>query len=466
MGHTLGTTEPGERKTPPRGAPSLVVAFECDRPLTLPSRHSLANTDLVLLGRGKAREIARTPGATERTLTISVPDRRMSAAHARLTSALERWVLEDAGSRNGTRVNGNPISRHVLCDGDLVELGHSFFLYQENVVTTEPDQPASPGPQPGMSTLSPSLSGDFARLEQLSGASVSILFLGASGTGKELLARAVHEMSGRSGPFIGVNCGAIPDSLVESEFFGHTKGAFSGAVSDHLGLIRSADQGTLFLDEIGDLPAASQAKLLRVLQEREVRPLGTSQTIPVDLRVICATHQDLQRKIQLGEFREDLFARISGFTVTLPPLGSRREDLALLIAELLKRIVPNSADLVSFEIDAGRELWNYPWPRNIRELENCLATATVLAKDGPIALEHLPASIREPMLPPDAGVGAGLPPLTGEQKAQRAELEQLLREHRGNVSAVARSLSKDRKQIQRWIKRYDLDLDVFRRRES
>jgi transcriptional regulator with GAF, ATPase, and Fis domain len=271
-----------------------------------------------------------------------------------------------------------------------------------------------------------------------------------------LLARAVHALSGRSGPFIGVNCGAIPDTLVESEFFGHNKGAFSGAVSDQKGLIRSADGGTLFLDEIGDLAPASQSKLLRVLQEREVRPVGAAKSIPVDVRVISATHQDLASKIKSGEFRDDLFSRISGFTVSLPALCERREDLGLLIGELLKRLVPDSADLVRFNIEAGRHLFDYAWPRNIRELENCLATATVLAGEAPIGVEHLPKSITAPTADASGAQESQSRPLTSEQQEHRSELKELLRTHNGNVSAVARAVGKDRKQVRRWIKRYDL----------
>jgi transcriptional regulator with GAF, ATPase, and Fis domain len=380
----------------------------------------------------------------------------MSSAHARLTNALARWVVEDRGSRNGTRVNGKPVERHVLRDGDLLELGHTFFIYQESMEGGDIDLSAEVGAQPGMSTLSQALVTEFSRLEQLSPTNLAILLLGASGTGKELLARAVHALSGRTGAFIGVNCGAIPETLVESEFFGHNKGAFSGAVSDQVGLIRSADGGTLFLDEIGDLAASSQAKLLRVLQEREVRPVGAARSVPVDVRVISATHQDLNNRIQSGEFRDDLFSRISGFTVSLPALRERREDLGLLIGELLTRLVPDRPDLVRFNIEAGRLLFDYAWPRNIRELENCLASATVLAGENPIEAEHLPKSITSPSADVSSPQESQSRPLTAEQREHRAELKELLRAHQGNVSAVARAVGKDRKQVRRWIKRYDL----------
>ncbi len=456
VGHTLGTTEPGERPTSESLSPALVLAFECDRPLALPSRHSLANTDVVEIGRGKTRESTRESNAAGRTLSIAVADGRMSSAHARLTSALARWVVEDTGSRNGTRVNGQTVERHVLCDGDLLELGHTFFIYRESTEGGDIDLLAEVGSQPGMSTLSQTLLSEFSRLEQLSPTNLAVLLLGGSGTGKELLARAVHALSGRTGAFIGVNCSAIPETLVESEFFGHNKGAFSGAVSDQVGLIRSAEGGTLFLDEIGDLALASQAKLLRVLQEREVRPVGAARSVPVDVRVISATHQDLGSKIESGEFRDDLFSRISGFTVSLPALCERREDLGLLIGELLKRLVPDRADLVRFNIEAGRHLFDYPWPRNIRELENCLATATVLAGENPIEVEHLPKSITGPSVDTSNAQESPSRSLTTEQREHRAELMELLRTHHGNVSAVARAVGKDRKQVRRWIKRYDL----------
>jgi transcriptional regulator with PAS, ATPase and Fis domain len=253
-----------------------------------------------------------------------------------------------------------------------------------------------------------------------------------------------------------VNCGALPENLVESELFGYKKGAFSGAQNDHPGLVKAADGGTLFLDEIGDLPASSQAALLRVLQEREVMPVGGTRAVAVDLRVVAATHRDLDEMVAEGQFRHDLFARLAGFRVTVPTLNERRSDLGLLIGAIHARLFPE--DHPGFDIDAARLLLRYPWPLNVRELEQALATAQVLAGAELIRAEHLPDSVRTGRPP-----GAPRPVVLNENDQKvRDQVVAALREHQGNVSAVARALDKDRKQIQRWIKRFGLDPGSYR----
>jgi transcriptional regulator with PAS, ATPase and Fis domain len=270
------------------------------------------------------------------------------------------------------------------------------------------------------------------------------------------MARAIHTMSGRRGAFVPVNCGALPENLVESELFGYKKGAFSGAQQDHPGLVRAADGGTLFLDEIGDLPAPAQAALLRVLQEREVMPVGGTKAVPIDLRVIAATHRDLDEMVADQAFRHDLFARLAGFRVTVPTLAERRADLGLLIGALHMRLF--DAEHPGFDIDAARLLMRYPWPLNVRELEQALATAHVLAKAELVRAEHLPDTIRTGRPP-----GAPRPVVLSEiDQKVRDTVVAALREHQGNVSAVARALDKDRKQIQRWIKRFGLDPTSYR----
>jgi transcriptional regulator with PAS, ATPase and Fis domain len=254
---------------------------------------------------------------------------------------------------------------------------------------------------------------------------------------------------------VAINCGAIPEALVESELFGFKRGAFSGATQDRTGLIRSAERGTLFLDEIGDLPLTSQAKFLRVLQERQVTPVGSTRPIQVDVRICAATHRALDRL--LGQsFREDLFARLGGLKLELLPLRERREDLGLLLASLISRIAPGSVEKVSLRRKAARALFFYRWPLNIRELEKCLETALVLARGEPIDLAHLPQSLRAPPL---RGRGEPQDPI-----AKRETLRALLGEHRGNLSAIARELGKDRVQIRRWLRHHRLDPASFRKR--
>ena len=419
-------------------------------------RYRLADLTGVALGRGPDRRAEMTGNE----LTVRVPDKWMSSRHARIEPSFGRWVLTDTESKNGTIVDGHTTKRAVLTDGSLIELGHTLFLFFEKL-PIEPEAPAllellpSEG-APGTVTLMPGWQTELTRLKQIASSEIPMLIEGESGSGKEVIARAIHGMSGRKGAFVPVNCGALPDNLVESELFGYKKGAFSGAQSDHDGLVRAANGGTLFLDEIGDLPPASQAALLRVLQEREVMPVGGTRAVEIDLRVVAATHRDLDDMVAEGTFRHDLFARLAGFRVTVPTLNERRTDLGLLIGALHTRLF--AEEHPGFDIDAARLLLRYPWPLNVRELEQALATAHVLAGVEPIRAEHLPDSVRTGRPP-----GAPRPVVLSETDQKvRDQVVASLREHQGNVSAVARALDKDRKQIQRWIKRFNLDPGTYR----
>ena len=229
------------------------------------------------------------------------------------------------------------------------------------------------------------------RIARVAGTDATVLILGESGTGKELVARAIHDQSARaSGPFIAVNCAAIPDTLIESELFGHEKGAFTGAVARHTGLVESANGGTLFLDEVGELPASAQARLLRVLQEQEVRQVGSSKTKRVDVRVLAATHRDLPSMVKEGTFREDLFYRLRVVDVPLPPLRERGDDLAELAEHLLGRALERVGRArVEFADDAMTAMMHHKWPGNVRELQNAVERAVILCEGAEITAEHL-----------------------------------------------------------------------------
>jgi len=445
-------------------AAAITLLLECDRPLAGSSRHPLAGVDEVVIGRAESeRTVARVEGDRFASLELGVPDARISSEHVRLALDIDQWVVEDLGSKNGIKVNGVSRSRAVVSDGDLIEVGHTAFLFRGPQPASSPhpaDRDASPQ-APGLVTSLPTLARAFDDLAQVTSTATSILLIGETGTGKELVARAVHALTARAGAFIAVNCGALPSTLVESELFGYTKGAFSGAMSDRLGLVRSADRGTLFLDEIGDLSPSSQGTLLRVLQERVVTPLGSSQQIGVDIRVVAATHHDLVAMLEAGTFRRDLYARIAGFTLRLPAVRERREDLGLLIAALLPRVAPGRADKVQLSCEALRALVEYDWPHNVRELEACLGVAVALARGGPIRIEHLPESVRDGS-PAESSSVAGQR-LSAADEQRRDELEALLVTHAGNISAVARVSGKARTQIQRWMKRFGLDSERFRR---
>jgi DNA-binding NtrC family response regulator len=452
------------------GGAVLVVALELERPAMGSSRHLLRDVDEVVLVRGEERGSERVVEGKTRRLVVRAPDARMSSQHARIVRAGEGWRVEDLGSKNGTWVNGAAVDGASLRDGDLVEVGQTFLLFRD---AGAPEDAAAPldvdtrdlgGTPPGLVTFAPVFARELDNLARVATTQLPVLILGETGTGKELAARAVHALSRRSGPFLPVNCGALAPTIVESEFFGYKRGAFSGANEDRPGLVRAADGGTMFLDEIGDLTASSQATLLRVLQEREVLPVGATKPIPVDVRVVAATHRDLDVMAARGAFREDLLARLAGFTLTVPPLASRIEDLGLLIAALLQRLFGDGAAGVRFTPAAARALFAYRWPHNVRELEHCLAAATALAGDDPIDARHLWATVSR--RPTGRGsVSRSSPPVEAAPANEaeiRARLVALLAEHRGNVAEVARAMGKARMQIHRWVKRFGLSLETFR----
>jgi DNA-binding NtrC family response regulator len=457
---TVTVHRPGEGSERQRVAPHLFLAFECARPTAQSARCSLEGVDEVVIGRGSERSAERSMEAGRCVLTVRVADPSMSQVHARFTRGLGHWLVEDAGSKNGTLVNGAPVTRARIDDGDIVTLGYTLFLFRAalKVHGEQPDwvDAAARSRSPGLATLLPELERELTRLIRIAPSTVTVMIRGETGTGKEILARALHGLSRRPGEFVAINCGALTDTLIESELFGHRKGAFSGATEDTLGLVRAAHGGTLLLDEIGDLPPASQSAFLRVLQEREVIAVGSTRPVPVELRVVSATHRDLEELVAQGRFRADLLARVSGFRIDLPPLRERREDLGLLIGHLLARITgEEDGGGVTFTEAAARALFRHDWPHNIRELEKVLAAAVVLASRQPIDLPHLGPAL--------AATSAAAPSSGDEDEALRARLVELLSHHEGNISAVARAMGKARMQIHRWMRRFGIGPDEFRR---
>ena len=296
-------------------------------------------------------------------------------------------------------------------------------------------------------------------------APTTVLIRGESGTGKELVARAIHKYSPlRDKPLLTVNCTALTPSLMESELFGHRRGAFTGAVTDKVGLFEKADGGTIFLDEIGDMPIEMQGKLLRVLQAGEIKPVGDVVTRRVRVRVIAATNRDLEAAMQRGEFREDLFYRFNAFTITLPPLRERVEDVPVLAYHFLRKAqakVNKKVERISAE--ALDLLKRYAWPGNLRELENIIERAVVLATERSIEPEHLPLHLQEVRpLPvgPEEGILAGKDRLVRE--FERQAVMRFLRDSRGNVSAAARLARITRRNFHRLLVKYRIDPDDFR----
>ncbi len=311
-----------------------------------------------------------------------------------------------------------------------------------------------------------------SKIPLLSKSGATVLIAGETGTGKELFARAIHYSSERSGkPFVPVNCAALPDHLVENELFGHSKGAFTGALVEKHGLFHEADGGTLFLDEINSLNLAAQSKLLRVLQDQEFRPLGSTKSRTVDVKIVAATNTDLRESVKGRQFREDLFYRLNVLSVALPPLRDRQED----IPKLARHFVTLAAEevrkgVVHLSPDAIKKLVNYAWPGNVRELQGVLQRAVTLAMDDVIHAADLDIAVQE-----SAGSYAAVVPelnlgeLGGFQamkarmidEFERAYLNKLLSSHQGNVSQAARAAQKERRAFQRLLHKHGLDRREF-----
>ena len=306
-------------------------------------------------------------------------------------------------------------------------------------------------------TRSPLMQRLLEQARMVAQSDVSILIQGQSGTGKEVLARAIHAASPRSGkPFVAINCGALPEQLLESELFGHARGAFTGAVSSREGLFQAAQGGSLFLDEIGDMPLALQVKLLRVLQERQVRPLGSNSDIAVDVRIISATHRDLPKAMELGEFREDLFYRLNVVSLKIPPLQARPEDIPLLANHLLRQAAGRNKPFVRrFSTEAMKLLVAAAWPGNVRQLVNVIEQCVALTA-APVINEALVAQALE-------GENTALPTFAdARSQFELNYLRKLLQITKGNVTQAARMAGRNRTEFYKLLARHELDASDFK----
>lgn len=377
---------------------------------------------------------------------ISISDPRVSRLHVRIGWDGRGGVhrLGDAGSSNGSAVNGQPVTSAALAPDDVIRVGDTLAVYETTARMTLVRERAARG------AASP----------------LSVLLQGETGTGKEVLARFIHDQSGRQGPFVPVNCATLPRELIAAELFGHTRGAFSGAKDARPGLFVSAAEGTLFLDEVGELPLELQPSLLRALQQRAVRPVGGDREIPVNTRVVAATNVDLERAVQDGLFRADLYARLAEVTLELPPLRERRSE----IMPLMHHFASECELELNLTPDAAESLLLWDWPYNVRELESFTRSfAAVGPKDGRLDTRYL-RETKPQMLEPVArrhtnGEGT---PATGDTASPRSSspdreaLKQALAAHRGNVSSAAKAMGKPRAQIYRWLKFYGLKAQDFR----
>ncbi|MBU6260962.1 MAG: sigma 54-interacting transcriptional regulator [Burkholderiales bacterium] len=297
----------------------------------------------------------------------------------------------------------------------------------------------------------------LAEAQLVAASDASVLIRGESGSGKELLAQAIHRASPRAlRPFVAVNCGAIPENLLESELFGHVKGAFTGAIANHRGLFQAAQGGTLFLDEIGDMPGALQVKLLRVLQERRVRPVGASASLPVDVRIVSATHRDLEAALAEGQFREDLYYRLNVVSLQLPTLAERREDIPLLAQHFLAKLAAKyGKNINGYAPEALKALASAAWPGNVRQLHNVVEQVSALATAPIIPLALVQRALRVPALPV-------LNYTEARQRFEHEYLVGLLKMTDGNVADAARLADRNRTEFYRLLQKHGLTPGLFR----
>jgi DNA-binding NtrC family response regulator len=421
------------------------------------------------------------------TRCLGLDDGMVSRRHAFLRMTGDGPLLQDTGSKNGTLVNGERLpagQERRLASGDIVQVGYSFLICR-----CEPPVFGDPGVDCAADQQSRALSGLLgvslgvsrlrAELPSLARLRSRVLVLGESGTGKEEVAQALAALArierlgpgGRSSrpltgePLVVIDCSALAHNLIESELFGHKRGAFTGATGDHVGAFERADGGTVFLDEIGELPLELQPKLLRVLEQREVRRVGDTVVRPVDVQVIAATNRDLEAACRLGRFREELLARLAGAVLRLPPLRERREDILLLARHFVGARLRLSPQLVA-------SMLSYDWPLNIRELRNLMVDELPRGEEQvlrrlrvkrPISESHVvqPAPAPEPKPAPDTGRRPGHAP--GEQPPSREVLDGLLRDCRGNLSQLERVTGYSRRHLRRLASDdYGLDLQSYR----
>jgi DNA-binding NtrC family response regulator len=411
----------------------------------------------VRIGRSEASEIVLSDPAASRLHAI-----------LHLGAALE---LEDAGSHNGTRVRNQRIGsgqRSRVSLGDAIQIGNAVLIVQNAPAAGRTTK------QAGMQSMGQSerelivrdeaMLEVYDRVQRIAASHINVLIVGETGVGKELVSEAVHRASGRrsQGPFVRINCAALPESLVESELFGHQQGAFTGAVRDKLGLLEAADKGTVFLDEVGELPLTVQAKLLRVIESREITRVGGVKGLPLDVRFVAATNRNLQDEVRRGAFREDLFFRLNGVSIAVPPLRARPLELEPLIAAFaagiaseLERPVPR------FSVEALARLRRYSWPGNIRELRNVIECAVLLAGGSSVEEAHLPPHLTDEAST-QAPVAAAydesslVSPLDSRKSAERERILSALQACNGNQSRAAERLGMPRRTLVAKLAAYDI----------
>ena len=386
---------------------------------------------------------------------VQLDDTEASRRHALIQTDGDHWTLTDCGSTNGVFVNGGRVTTSPLHGGEVIRIGMTLMRFLEQGVSSRDEH--VPVQSSGL-VGGPSLDPAREWLDIAADSDVTALVTGETGTGKEVAARQIHQASPRAdGPFVPVNCAAIPADLVESELFGHVRGAFSGASTDTPGLFRQAHGGSLLLDEIGEISPDAQAKLLRVLQDRQVRPVGGSRFFDVDVKVICATNRNLKEMVRRGEFREDLLARIALLQILLPPLRQRVEDIPLLVNHFIRK---HGARHLKVPVEVMELLCCKGWPQNVRQLEGAVQRAILFARGAPaLDPQHFELMTDEEPEPP-ARSATDEPVL--DEPAVR-QLHTALQQHRGDPEQAAAQLGISRSQLYRRAKKFGLSVPSYRK---
>jgi DNA-binding NtrC family response regulator len=433
--------------TPGRGAPSdgaeLVPAL------------ALAFNDQ---GRGATEHLRIPPGGLLLGLGAEVfarpfADERMSVRHAEIRVEEGRAYVRDLASEGGTRINGDALlGKRALNAGDVLRLGDTLLVYAPAAAVTL-DEPASE-----LVGESAALVAVRRSIEAVALHKHSVVVTGETGTGKEVVARVLHQRSKRTGPFLAVNCGAFAEGLLPSDLFGHVRGAFTGAVAEQQGLFRAACGGTLLLDEVAEISIGLQANLLRVLEMREVRPVGSTKDFAVDVRVIATSNRELMSLVQERTFRSDLYSRLAQWTIRLPPLRERRDDIPALTRNLLARCDAKGRALTP---DLSEALLLHDWPLNVRGLFNVLAIASICAPSGEAL--SLGAEVRSALW--TSRTLATAPPEKGALAIDKDDLERLLERFHGGVTAAARHLGITRPKLYRLLHVRGVELAAFRNRQ-
>jgi transcriptional regulator with GAF, ATPase, and Fis domain len=398
---------------------------------------------------------------------MCVNEETVSRYHCKVVQDQDGYILVDNHSTNGTFINRVRIREAYLKSGCTVQLGkvEVKFYFADEKVPVVPSQKERLGTLIGRNVKMREI---YGIIEKIAPAGTTVVIEGETGTGKEVVAQTIHQLSGRAGgPLMVFDCGAVPENLIESELFGHEKGSFTGAIMTRQGLFEMAHGGTLFLDELGELNMDLQPKLLRALEQREIKRVGSGKPIKVDVRVIAATNRNLEEEVRAGRFRQDLFYRLSVVRILLPPLRERPEDVPLLVDHFLKnhsfnKNADGSAKVTGVEREALDLLAGYRWPGNVRELVNVVERAVSFAEGSSMQVRDLPEQIRL------TGHSAGVEAATGESTFKEAKerwvssferdyIVALLKKNKGNISHAAREADIDRKYFRKLMRKYEVD---------